>query len=90
MLKILISIFCTPTHIVIDNGTCVTSKTTKDALDSWNIELHLTKIPTHSSNGQVERFMKTIEIILRVESYLESDWPIRFNSQLIGQFIEIL
>lgn len=66
--------FETPSKIIHDAGTNFTAKIFKNFVKQLGIEIHVTTPDMHRSNGQVERFMRTISDLLRVESQKSSDW----------------
>lgn len=70
-----ISIFGTPTKLIHDAGTNFTAKSFKTFTEHFGIEVHVTTPGVHRSNGQIERYMRTITNLLRVESTKSSDWP---------------
>lgn len=70
-----ISLFGTPTKLVHDAGTNFTAKSFKAFAEHFGIEVHVTTPGVHRSNGQIERYMRTITNLLRIESKNSSDWP---------------
>lgn len=73
--KNFVSVFGTPSKIISDAGTNFTAKTFKTFLEHFGIEMHVTTPGVHRSNGQIERYMRTITNLLRVEARKASDWP---------------
>jgi hypothetical protein len=70
-----ISIFGTPSKMIHDAGTNFIAKIFKTFTAYFGIELHVTTPGAHRSNGQVERYMRTITNMLRIESNRSTEWP---------------
>lgn len=75
--KNFISLFGTPTRLIADSGPAFVDAITKQMLRTWQIELHIITPHVHRANGQVERYMRTIANMLRVETKIESEWTKR-------------
>lgn len=69
-----ISLFGTPEQIIMDAGTNFKNLSFPKYLDSLNITYHYTTPDIHRSNGQVERYMRTIMNLIRVETTVKSEW----------------
>lgn len=72
-----ISLFGTPTRIIADAGSCFTGIPARELFATWCIEFHATTPQTHRSNGQVERYMRTVANMLRVDIKNKSEWASR-------------
>ena len=67
VIKISKEIFTTveiPKCIVSDGGTQFTSQELKDFTRFWHIDHRITSPTNTQSNGQVERFVQTVKIVL--------------------------
>nr|XP_046472584.1 uncharacterized protein LOC124214362 [Neodiprion pinetum] len=74
-LKSAVALFGAPTRVIVDQGRCFASKDFQDFCNSHNIALHLIATGTCRANGQVERFMSTINDMLTcVETSKERTW----------------
>lgn len=70
----ILSLFGTPTEVIMDAGTNFTSKELTAFLTESGIKYHVITPDVHRANGQVERYMRTIMNLLRVESTVKSGW----------------
>jgi len=43
-------------------------------LNLWNIDIHYATSDVHRGNGQVERYMRTIMNMIRIETKIQSGW----------------
>jgi hypothetical protein len=43
--------------------------------DDWGIQYHYVTPDVHRANGQVERYMRTIMNLIRIETRVRSEWP---------------
>lgn len=69
-----IALFGTPKQIIMDAGTNFKNLSLPEYLDSLGINYHYTTPDIHRSNGQVERYMRTIMNLIRVETSIKSEW----------------
>lgn len=69
-----ISLFSTPGKIIMDSGKNFKNLSLPEYLDSLGIEYHFTTPDVHRSNGQVERYMRTIMNLIRIETKVQSEW----------------
>jgi hypothetical protein len=44
-------------------------------LGEWNIQYHFIIPDVHRANGQVERYMRTIMNLIRIETEVRKEWP---------------
>lgn len=72
--QLFISLFGTPNEIVMDAGKNFKNLKIPEYLDALGISYHYTTPDVHRSNGQVERYMRTIMNLLRVETTVASEW----------------
>lgn len=70
----IISLFGTPKMIIMDAGSNFKNLSLPEYLDALKIDYHYTTPDIHRSNGQVERYMRTIMNLLRVETRIKSEW----------------
>ncbi|VEN56960.1 unnamed protein product [Callosobruchus maculatus] len=61
----------TPARIITDNGSSL--KAIQNHLE-WNIEWHFITPYVHQSNGQVERYMRFVSNLLRVQANCAVEW----------------
>lgn len=70
-----ISLFGTPRLIISDRGRMFESANFKSWTQSLGISLHHITPEMHRSNGQVERYVRTVLNMLRIEvSYKKTEW----------------
>lgn len=74
-LKTFISCFGTPKLCIMDSGTNFRNLSLCKFLDEWNIQYHFITPDIHRANGQVERYMRTIMNLIRIESNIKREWP---------------
>lgn len=68
----------------MDSGTNFRNLTVCKFLDEWNIQYHYITPDVHRANGQVERYMRTIMNLVRIETRVRKDWPnILWKVQLV-------
>lgn len=72
--QLFISLFGTPKQIIMDAGKNFKNLSLPEYLDSVGINYHYTTPDVHRSNGQVERYMRTIMNLLRIETKVKSEW----------------
>lgn len=72
--QLFISLFGTPKQITMDAGKNFKNLSLPQYLDSVGINYHYTTPDVHRSNGQVERYMRTIMNFLRIETKIRSEW----------------
>lgn len=72
--RMFISLFGTPNQITMDAGKNFKNLRIPQFLDTLGISYHYTTPDIHRSNGQVERFMRTIMNLLRVETTTNTEW----------------
>ena len=70
-----LSLFGTPKKIIMDSSTSFKNTSFPKYLKEWQIEYHFTTPDIHRGNGQVERYMRTIRNLLRIETKIKSEWP---------------
>lgn len=80
-----ISLFGTPKLIVADRGRMFQSTEFLNFVSGLGCDTHLITPEMHQSNGQVERYCRTVLNMIRVESnYREHKWPsVMWKLQLI-------
>ncbi|XP_044766176.1 uncharacterized protein LOC123322299 [Coccinella septempunctata] len=59
----------------MDAATSFKNTTFPKYLENWNIEHHYVTPEIHRGNGQVERYMRTIRNLLRIETRVKAEWP---------------
>ena len=69
-----IGLFGTPKLFVTDAGSNFKNTTFPKMLESLQIEHHCVTPDVHRGNGQVERYMRTIMNLIRVETTVSSEW----------------
>lgn len=74
-LKRFLSCFGTPKAIVMDSGSNFHNLSICKFLDNWNIQYHFITPDIHRANGQVERYMRTLINLLRIETRIDKEWP---------------
>ncbi len=67
--------FGTPRVIVSDSGTNFHNLSLCRFLDELCIEYHFITPDVHRANGQVERYMRTLMNLIRIETRVRSEWP---------------
>jgi reverse transcriptase-like protein/integrase-like protein/aspartyl protease len=72
--QLFISLFGTPQQITMDAGSNFKNLSMPEYLDSLGITYHYTTPDVHRSNGQVERYMRTIMNLIRIETSIKSEW----------------
>ncbi|BES94514.1 Hypothetical Protein NTJ_07326 [Nesidiocoris tenuis] len=70
----IIGLFGTPKLLVTDPGSNFKNTSFPRLLESLKIEHHLVTTDLHRGNGQVERYMRTVMNMLRVETQVKSEW----------------
>jgi len=70
-----ISCFGTPKLIVMDCNTNFRNMSICKTLDEWNIDYHFITPDIHRANGQVERYMRTVMNLIRIELGYNKEWP---------------
>lgn len=70
-----IECFGTPKVVIMDSGTNFHNSSVCKFLDEWQIQYHFITPDIHRANGQVERYMRTIMNLLRIETRLRAEWP---------------
>lgn len=68
------SLFGTPKRIVTDAGRNFQNLELTRYLDMWGVNYHFVTPDVHRGNGQVERYMRTIMNLLRIETKIQSEW----------------
>lgn len=66
-LKELIYNFGTPKRIVCDQAASYTGRELKSFCELWSIELHFIASSVSRANGQVERMMKVLTVLLKLK-----------------------
>lgn len=81
----LISLFGTPKLIVADRGRMFQSADFLDWIHGMGCDTHLITPEMHQSNGQVERYCRTVLNMVRIEcNYREQRWPtVMWKLQLV-------
>jgi hypothetical protein len=74
-LQLFISCFGTPRVVVMDRGTNFHNLSVCKFFDEWGIQYHYVTPDVHRANGQVERYMRTIMNLIRIETRVRSEWP---------------
>uniref|UniRef100_A0A0A9X1Z8 RNA-directed DNA polymerase n=1 Tax=Lygus hesperus TaxID=30085 RepID=A0A0A9X1Z8_LYGHE len=69
-----IGLFGTPKFFVTDAGSNFKNTTFPKLLETLKIEHHCVTPDVHRGNGQVERYMRTLMNLIRVESTVSSEW----------------
>jgi len=67
-----ISLFGTPGKIIMDAGKLFKNLSLPQYLDCPGIEYHYTTPDIYRSNGEVERYMRTIINLIRIETKVRS------------------
>jgi hypothetical protein len=70
-----ISCFGTPKVVIMDSGTNFHNLSVCKFFDDHNIQYHFITPDIHRANGQVERYMRTIMNLIRIETTVRSEWP---------------
>lgn len=70
-----IALFGTPTQIIMDAGTNFKNLSLPEFLETLGIAYHYTTPDIHRSNGQVERYMRTLMNLIRIETKVNLEWP---------------
>lgn len=80
-----ISLFETPKLIVADRGRMFQSADFLDWINSMGCDTHLITPEMHQSNGQVERYCRTVLNMVRIHcNYREQRWPtVMWKLQLV-------
>ena len=73
-LETIIGLFGTPKRLITDAATAFKNTTFPKYLETWNIEYHFVTPDVHRGNGQVERYMRTIRNLMRIETRVKSEW----------------
>lgn len=61
--------------MVMDSGTNFHNLALCKLFDELNIQYHFITPDVHRANGQVERYMRTIMNLIRIESSVKKEWP---------------
>lgn len=69
-----IALFGTPKEIIMNAGTNFRNLSLPEYLDLLYVSYHYTTPNIHRSNGQVERYMRTIMNLIRVETSIKLEW----------------
>jgi hypothetical protein len=70
-----ISCFGTPKVVIMDSGTNFHNLSVCKFFDDHNIQYHFITPDIHRASGQVERYMRTIMNLIRIETTVRSEWP---------------
>jgi hypothetical protein len=68
------SLFGAPKRIITDAGRNFQNLDLAKFLDQWGVKYHFVTPDVHRGNGQVERYMRTIMNLIRIEVSVQSEW----------------
>lgn len=75
VLQNFISLFGTPKLVVMDAGLNFRNSKVCEFLDNWQVQYHFITPDVHRANGQVERYMRTLMNLIRIETRIKTEWP---------------
>jgi hypothetical protein len=74
-LQTFIGCFGTPRVVIVDSGTNFHNLSVCKFFDEFHIDYHFITPDVHRANGQVERYMRTIMNLIRIETQIREEWP---------------